>query len=76
MAEENKELKKTTDIWFAAYLQFKGYELSDFEVLHPGKSVFLFTVSPEAWKDLKLEFNNHEISKIRRLTDGLKDLSY
>ena len=57
----NNQVKKTTDIWFAAYLQFKKYALQDFEVLHPGKSIFKFDIPDQSWKDLKLEFKDNGI---------------
>jgi len=69
-------LRKTTDIWFMAYLQSRGYDLLDFEVLNPGKSIFQVKISEEDWKKYKMEFHQHEVNTIRRFVEGLKDLSF
>ena len=67
---------KTTDIWFAAYLQTMGFKLSDFEVLSRGKGRYEFKISPEDWKTEKLAFSNSEISDIKTKFSTLKDLLF
>jgi len=78
MTDEVQEahLRDTTDIWFAAYLKFRGYDLHDYEVIRPGKSKFILSISPDDWKAMKLEFMRHDISKLKQIMEELKDLSY
>ena len=67
---------KTTDIWFASYLQFKGFQLIDFEVISRGRGKYDFKISPEQWKNEKLAYSNSETSRIKTNFTGLKDLLF
>jgi hypothetical protein len=67
---------ETTDIWFAAYLRYKGYEITDFEVMHRGKGKYIFSISEEDWKKLKLEFSKSETNAIKSFHLSLKDMTY
>ena len=67
---------KTTDIWFAAFLRLKGYEITDYNVLSRGKGKFFFDISPSDWKEMKIEFSNSIISGIKLHQIALKDLLY
>lgn len=66
----------STDLWFCAFLIKKGHTIKKYDVISRGKAKFYFEIDDETWKDLKLEFNNSEISKFKMLIDQLKDLSY
>lgn len=67
---------ETTDIWFAAFLKFKCYELSDYAVISRGKGKYKFKISSEDYKREKLEFIKHDISKIKQVMEEIKDLLY
>ena len=67
---------ETTDIWFASYLKFKGFELQDFEVLHRGKGKYKFAITEDEWKQLKLEFSTSETNAIKSFHLSLKDMTY
>lgn len=67
---------KTTDIWFALYLQVKGFKLLDFEVISRGKGKYQFDITPNQWKTEKINFSNSEISKIKTNFSALKDLLF
>jgi len=67
---------ETTDIWFASYLKFKGFELSGWEVLHRGKGKYKFDISEEEWRRIKLEFMSSETNSIKAFHLSLKDLTY
>lgn len=67
---------RTTDIWFASFLQLKGYTLSNFSILNRGKGSFDFIISEEEWKNMHLAFNSSDISKIKQIQLSLKDLLY
>ena len=69
-------MKKITDLWFAAFLKSKGYELADFELKHRGKGVYIFEIEDEEYKKLRLEFFKSEISKIKQIMEELKDLAF
>ena len=66
----------TTDLFFAAFLKLKGYELKDFELVAKGKGKFRFVISREDYKNMKLEFVNSDISKIKQNIEEIKDLLY
>ena len=57
----------TTDLWFAAYLQLRGYICADFEKLERKRCRFKFDISEGDWKKLKVEFLKSDISKIKQI---------
>lgn len=67
---------ETTDIWFASYLLYKGYVLTDFDVIHRGKGKYKFEITEEQWKELKLEFSSSETNAIKSHHLSLKDMTY
>ena len=66
----------TTDLFFAAFLKFKGFELKDFEVIAKGRGRYKFKISKEDYKQMKLEFIASDISKIKQNMEEIKDLLY
>jgi hypothetical protein len=64
----------TTDLFFAAFLKMKGYELQDFEVISKGRGKFKFKISDEDYKKMKLEFLKSDISRLKQIIEELKDL--
>jgi len=69
-------MKKITDLWFASYLRSKGFELVDFELKHRGKGIYIFEISDEEYKKLRIEFFKSEVSKVKQIMEELKDLVY
>lgn len=70
-------MKVTTDLWFASYIMsVKGIPLQNYEITQPRRGKFMFAVSDEDWKKLKLEFHNSDISKCKHGQEKLKDLLY
>jgi len=69
-------LKDTTDVWFVAFLMHKGHKITKYDVITKGKVKCYFQISDSIWKDLKLEFNNSDLSQFKSLIDKVKDLSY
>lgn len=67
---------KTTDIWFASFLQLRGYPVTDFEVVGRGRGCFDFEIGVEEWKAMRLEFNYSDISKVKQIQLSLKDLLF
>lgn len=67
---------KTTDLFFMAFLIHKGYEIKKYDVISKGRISCQFDISDEIWKDLKLEFNNSEASKLKQTIEQLKDLAF
>ena len=66
----------TSDIWFASYLLFRGYKLSNFEIVKRGKGTYIFDMDEVQWKALKLEFSTSETNSIKAQHISLKDLLY
>lgn len=70
-------LKDTTDIWFTAYLMYRGLKISKYEKLTSrGKVRCFFEVTEEDWQKYKLEFNNSEFVKFKGLIEQIKDLGF
>ena len=72
-----EEFRETRDLWFASFLKLKGYEVKDFIRINEGKKgKFQFAISDTDWKELKLEFDKSDISKVKYFQEQLKDLVY
>jgi len=71
-----KDLQQTTDIWFSAFLLYKGLEVAKRDTLGRGKVRLYFKLSSKDWDDLKLEFNHSEFIKFKALVNQVKDLGY
>lgn len=69
-------LKSSTDLWFCAFLRKKGYKIISYDILARGKGRFHFSIEEGLWKELKLEFNNSELSEIKQNIEMLKDLCF
>lgn len=69
-------MKKSTDVWFCAFLMFNGKQLESYDVISRGKVECHFNVSEDEWKQYKIDFNKSEFIKFKGLIDQLKDLAY
>lgn len=67
---------ETRDLFFAAFLRLKGYEVSDFKMIDKRKAIYVFGISKEDYKKMKLEFMKSDISKIKQFQEELKDLIF
>ena len=67
---------KTSDIWFASFLKLKGFEIIDYEVIHKAKGRYKFNISEDEWKELKMQFEGSDASKLKMIQISLKDLLY
>lgn len=70
------EMQSTTDIWFSAFLLYKGLEVVKRDKLNRGRARFYFNLSDKDWESLKLEFNHSEFIKFKALVNQVKDLGY
>lgn len=74
--------KSTTDLHFAGYLKYLGKQVVDFKIVYtdakgrPLKASFYFDLTDEEWKQLKLDFNVSEVSKVKQEVEALKDMLY
>lgn len=69
-------MKKSTDVWFCAFLVTKDYKVIDTEVISRGKVECHFDISDEEWKSLKIEFNNSDLIKFKFAVEQIKDLAF
>lgn len=69
-------MQNTTDLWFSAFLMLNGHKPVKHEVVHRGKAKFYFNLSAQDWSQLRLEFLNSDISKVKQLIEQLKDTAY
>ena len=69
-------LKNSTDVWFCAYLQLKGYKIVRYETIIRGKVRLYFDVSDTDWQNYKLDFSNSDFSTLKHLIDKIKDLAF
>ena len=66
---------RTTDLWFAAFLIKRGYNVVDIE-RNGGRGSWGFEISEDEHKKLKIEFSNSEVSEIKFTIEKLKDMIY
>ncbi len=64
----------TTDIWFTAFLMYKGLKIAKYEKIGHKKGKYYFDLTSDEWNNLKLEFNNSELIKFKGLVEQVKDL--
>lgn len=69
-------MKKSTDVWFCAFLTLSGYPVAHFEVVARGRVECHFKIDDEAWKALKISFNNSEVIKFKGAVEQIKDLAF
>jgi hypothetical protein len=71
-----KDLKHTTDVWYAGFLLTKGIKLAKYDVIDRGKVRCYFELTDDQWKQFKVEFNNSEISDLKQAVAKIKDLAF
>lgn len=64
----------TSDLFFAAFLKLKGYEIEDFQVISKGRGKYKFKMTEDEYKKQKIEFVKSDISKVKQHIEELKDL--
>lgn len=69
-------MKATTDLFFAAFLVYKGNPVANYEAIGQKKLKYSFNIDDEAFKQLRLEFLASQVSKIKQIIEELKDLAY
>jgi len=69
-------MNRTKDLWFASFLLLKGYVVQRYNVISTHKGEFFFDIEEEEWTNLKLQFSNSEVSKVKYYQEKLKDLIY
>lgn len=67
---------RSSDLWFIAFLLHKNHQIKSYTVVSKGKISCEFDISREAWQNLKLEFNNSDISSYKATIEKIKDLAY
>lgn len=67
-------MQSSTDIWFTAFLMFKGVKMSKYEKIASKKGRYYFDLTDEQWNQYKLEFNNSDLIKFKGLVEQVKDL--
>lgn len=69
-------MKASTDIWFCAFLMYRGEKIHKYDALGRGKVKCYFQVEEQQWAQYKLDFNNSEFIKFKGLIEQVKDLGY
>lgn len=72
----NKTMKFSQDVWFCAFLLNQNIAIVKYEVIGAGRVKCYFDLDDAAWQQLKLSFNNNEISKYKNLIQQIKDLAW
>lgn len=67
-------MQASTDIWFTAFLMFKGVKMAKYEKIGMKKGKYYFVLTDEQWNAYKLEFNNSDLIKFKGLVEQVKDL--
>jgi hypothetical protein len=68
--------KKSTDLYFNAFLLLKGYKIERYDVNDKHKVTCYYKISDEDWQKLRLEFASSEISNIKMAIEKIKDLAF
>lgn len=68
-------MNKTKDLWFCSFLRIKGYSITDY-TKDNNKVEFVFDIDNEQWKQLKIEFNSSEMSKVKWEIEKIKDMIF
>lgn len=69
-------MKYTTDLWFASYLISRGCPVVGFKLVGARRGSYGFAIDGDQWQQLKLEFMQSDVSKIKQIQQELKDLLY
>lgn len=72
----DKPLKSSTDVFFSAYILSKNIKLAKYEVIDRGRVRCYFDLTEDQWKQLKIDFNNSEISDVKQYIAKIKDLAF
>jgi hypothetical protein len=67
-------MNHTTDVWFASFLMIKEYPIVKFDIIRKGRGRYYFDLDSDQWAELKLQFHNSDVSKIKMHQITLKDL--
>ena len=68
--------KKSTDLYFNAFLLLKGKTIQRYEVSDRNKVTCHYQISDEDWQKLRLEFASSEFSNIKMAIEKIKDLAF
>jgi hypothetical protein len=68
-------MKETTDLWFMAFLVFKGHKIIKFEMLNTNKLKCYFDLQNEDWIKIRTEFVNSEQMKFKMYIEQIKELT-
>jgi hypothetical protein len=68
--------KKSTDLYFNAFLLLKGYKIERYDVNDKHKVTCYYKISDEEWQKLRLEFASSEFSNIKMAIEKIKDLAF
>ena len=70
-------MKRTTDMFMAAWLGVeKGIEFDDYNRLDRRRVEYLYEITDEQWKKLKMGFYKSIVSKVKVEIERLKDVKY
>lgn len=69
-------MKSSTDIWFCAFLRFKGFPLDSYDLVGKNKVRCNFKLPEAEWQQLKTEFNNSVFIIYKLQVEGIKDLAF
>jgi len=64
----------TTDIFYAAFLMFKGYPVVNYETIIRTRKKYYFSIKEDDYKNLKLEYISSKENEIKQRIEGLKNL--
>lgn len=68
--------KSSTDIWFVAFLMYKGLEITRYDPIAKNRVRCYFELTEEQWQKYRLEFNNSAFVKFKTLVEQVKDLAH
>ena len=67
---------ESRDIWFNAFLSYKGIAPKKYEKDNRKKITLFFDISEPEWQNLRLEFKASEFIKLKAHMEQIKELGY
>ncbi len=67
---------ESRNVKFCAYLRYRKIHPDNVEIFAKGRAIYIYKMSQEDWRKLKIEFDKSEFVEYGNCMDAIKDLAY